>query len=109
MAAFDRQADGLRPAELRVGVDSLGALFEHYEESVVRRCLRLVTGYVRDYSAMGHYVLAEPFESDRVQSLITEFDAVVEVRAVDPMTHDHDAEERWHVAEYDLTTDWFAQ
>ncbi|WP_132060383.1 DUF7504 family protein [Halorussus amylolyticus] len=108
MAAFGRHAGGLRPAELRVGVDSLDALFEHYDESVVRRCLRVVTGYVDDYDAMGHYVLPKPFASDRARSLATEFDAVVEIRAVDPAKHDHDAEERWHAPDRGLTTDWMA-
>jgi hypothetical protein len=107
MAAFNRHAGGLHPAQLRVGVDSLGALFDHYDEGVVRRCLQVVTGYVGDHQAMGHYVLAEPRESERVQSLADTFDAVIEIRAVDSAKHDHDAEERWHVSSRDLTTDWF--
>jgi hypothetical protein len=107
MAAFNRHAGGLQSSQLRVGVDSLGALFEHYDEDVVHRCLQVVTGYVGDYRAMGHYVLVEPFESERVQHLAHTFDAVVELRAVDSATHDHDAEERWHVSSRDLTTEWF--
>ena len=106
IATFDRRAGGLDPAQLRVGVDSLGALFEHYDEGVVRRCLQVVTGYVGDYDAMGHYVLMEPYDSERVQSLADSFDAVVEVRPVDPEKHGHDAEERWHVSRRNLTTDW---
>lgn len=106
MAAFNSHAGGLRPCQLRVGVDSLGSLFEHYDEGVVRRCLQLVTGYVSDYSAMGHYVLTEPYESEQVQQFAGEFDAVIEIRPVDPARHDHDAEERWHVQSRDLTTEW---
>ncbi|NEU57135.1 hypothetical protein [Halorussus sp. MSC15.2] len=106
MATFNRHAGGLGPAQLRVGVDSLGALFEHYDRDVVRRCLEVVTGYVHDYDAMGHYVLTEPYGSDRVERLADEFDAVVEVRAVDSAKHDHHAEERWHVPSHDLMTDW---
>ncbi|MFC7080147.1 DUF7504 family protein [Halorussus caseinilyticus] len=106
MAAFNRHAGTLSPAQLRVGVDSLGALFEHYDENVVRRCLQVVTGYVRDYDAMGHYVLTEPYDSTRVERLAGEFDAVVEVRAVDSEKHNHHAEERWHVPSHDLTTNW---
>jgi hypothetical protein len=87
-------------------VDSLGSLFEHYDEEVVRRCLQVVTGYVRDYDAMGHYVLTEPYESEQVQRLVDEFDAVVELRPVDPTRGDHDAEERWHVPSRGLTTEW---
>ena len=106
MAAFDRRAGGLDPAQLRVGVDSLGALLEHYEEGVVERCLQVVTGYVSDYDAMGHYVLVESFEAERVQSLVDQFDAVVQLRAVDSARHDHHAEERWHVPTRGLETDW---
>ena len=106
MAAFNRHAGGLRPAQLRVGVDSLGALFEHYDADVVRRCLQVVRGYVADYDAMGHYVLTEPYDSERVDRLAADFDAVVEIRAVDNGSNDHHAEERWHVPDYDLLTDW---
>jgi hypothetical protein len=106
MAAFNRHAGGLRPAQLRVGVDSVGALLDHYDRGVVRRCLQVVTGYVEDYDAMGHYVLADPYGSERVDRLADEFDAVVEVRAVDSATRDHHAEERWHVPDRDLTTEW---
>ncbi|WP_435177714.1 DUF7504 family protein [Halorussus sp. AFM4] len=106
MAAFDCHAGGLDPGQLRVGVDSVGALVEHYDEDVVRRCLRVVTGYVSDYDAMGHYVLTEPYGSDRADRFADEFDAVVELRAVDAAGRDHGAEERWHVPSRDLTTDW---
>ncbi|NHN59078.1 MULTISPECIES: hypothetical protein [Halorussus] len=106
MAEFDCRAGGLDPGQLRVGVDSVGALVERYDEDVVRRCLRVVTGYVRDYDAMGHYVLTEPYGSDRADRLADEFDAVVEIRAVDAAGGDHHAEERWHVPSHDLTTDW---
>jgi hypothetical protein len=106
MAAFNRRAAGLDPAQLRVGVDSLGSLFGHYDDGVVRRCLQVVTGYVHDYDAMGHYVLTESYESEQVQRLADEFDAVVEVRPVDSERHDHDAEERWHVDSRDMTTPW---
>ena len=106
IAAFNEEAAGLKPAQLRVGVDSLDALFDHYDFDVVRQCLRVVTGYVGDYDAMGHYVLMRPREDDLVQRIASEFDAVVEIRAVDSAKRDHDAEERWHIPDRDLTTDW---
>lgn len=106
MATFNRRAGGLDPAQLRVGVDSLGSLFSHYDDGVVRRCLQVVTGYVHEYDAVGHYVLTEFYESEQVQRLADEFDAVVEIRPVDPERHDHDAEERWHVHSHDLTSPW---
>lgn len=108
MAAFDRRAGGLAPAELRVGLDSLDPLVDHYEAGVVRRCLRVVTGYVADHRGMGHYVLTRPYDSDRARSLAGEFDAVVEIRAVDAAGDGPAAEERWHVPDRELTTDWMA-
>lgn len=106
MATFDRDAGGLAPGELRLGLDSLDALLEHYDDGVVRRGIRVITGYVEDYDGMGHYVLPRPYESDRARLLAGEFDAIVEIRAVDPATHDHDVEERWHVPDRGVTTDW---
>lgn len=106
MAALDDRASGLAPAQLRVCVDSLDALIDHYDRDVVRRCLQVVTGYVDDYSGMGHYVLTDPYGSERVEALAGEFDAVVELRPVDHARGDRHAEERWHVSDRDLTTDW---
>jgi hypothetical protein len=106
MATFNRRSGGLDPAQLRVGVDSLGSLFSHYDDGVVRRCLQVVTGYVHDYDGVGHYVLTKPYENEQVQRLAEEFEAVVEIRPVDSERHDHDAEERWHVHSRDLTTPW---
>ncbi|WP_137286089.1 DUF7504 family protein [Halorussus salinisoli] len=104
---FDRRADGLRPAELRLGIDSLGSLFDHHGEDVVQRCLRMVGGYVRDHGAMAHYLLKDDYDSERVQALVGDVDAVIEIRSVNPDAHDaHDAQQRWHVPTRDLTTDW---
>jgi hypothetical protein len=95
-----------RPAELRVGLDSLGRLLDHYETGVVRRCLRTVGECVRENRGMAHYVLEESYDSDRVRTLAEDVDAVIEIRSVDSERHDHDAQQRWHVPNRDLTTDW---
>jgi hypothetical protein len=97
---------GLQPAELRVGIDSLGPLVEHYGEEVVRRCIGTVGGRVRRHDGMCHYVLAEDYDSQRVQAFRSEVDAFIELRAVDPIEHDHDAQQRWHVPQRDLVTEW---
>ncbi|WP_132058822.1 DUF7504 family protein [Halorussus amylolyticus] len=102
---FARGTD-LRPADLRVGVDSLKPLVDHYGEDVVRRCLRIVGGHVRDHDAMAHYVLPGAYESDRVQALVDEVDLVIEVRGVNPNEYDHGAQQRWRVPSRDLTMDW---
>jgi hypothetical protein len=99
-------ADDLRSGELRVGLDSLGCLLDHYETDVVRRCLRALGECVRENGGMAHYLLEEAYDGERVQALTEDVDAVIEIRSVDPGSHDHDAQQRRHVPNRDLTTDW---
>lgn len=101
----DRAPD-FRPAELRVGVDSLGTLLDYHGEDVVRRCLRVVGDCVREKNGMAHYVLEDSYDSERVQALAADVDAVIEIRSVNPATYDHDAQQRWHVPGRDVTMDW---
>ncbi|MFC7079082.1 DUF7504 family protein [Halorussus caseinilyticus] len=103
---FARRTDGFRPGELRIGIDSLGILFDHSGEDVVRRCLQTVGGRVYDHNAMAHYLLNDDYDSERVQALVDDVDAVIELRSVNPVNHDHDAEQRWRVPNRNLATDW---
>ncbi|MFC4549480.1 MULTISPECIES: DUF7504 family protein [Halorussus] len=98
---FDRRADGLLPAQLRVGVDSLSPLVERHGEAELRRFVGRVGERVRDCAGMAHFVLPEPYESDLVGRLAGEFDSVVELR-----TTDGGGEERWHVPDEGLTMPW---
>jgi hypothetical protein len=100
------EATELQPADLRVGVDSLGPLIEHHGREVVRRCLGMVGGYVRRHDGMAHYVLTEEYDSQRVRAFCSGVDAIIELRAVDPVEHDHDAQQRWHVPRRDIVTEW---
>ena len=93
-----------RPAEVRVAVDSLAPLLDHYDFDVVRRCLRAVGERVSEHAAMAHYVLPEPYDSERCRRLVDEFDAVVELRAA-PEGRD-EPEERWHLADAETPTPW---
>ena len=97
---------GLDPADLRVGVDSLTPLVEHHGESVVRRCLDMVGGHVRDNDGMAHYVLPSGYDTEHVQSLVPAVDAVIELRTTDPDEYDHGAQQRWHVPDRGLRTNW---
>ncbi|UPV76326.1 hypothetical protein M0R89_19375 (plasmid) [Halorussus limi] len=99
-------AESLNPADLRVGVDSLTPLVEYHGADVVRRCLDMVGGHVRDNDAMAHYVLPGGYRSERVQSVVPAADAVIELRTVDPDEYDHDVQQRWHVPDRDLATGW---
>ena len=98
--------DALDPAELRVGVDSLAPLVDFYGEDVVRRCLRIVGGYVRNHDAMAHYVLPKPYDSDLVRTLADDADAVVEVRLADATGDGRVGEQRWHVPNRELSVGW---
>ncbi|USZ69993.1 hypothetical protein NGM10_16450 (plasmid) [Halorussus salilacus] len=102
----ENRADRLRPADLRVCLDSLGPLIDHYGPDVVRRCIDAVGGHVRDRDAMAHYVLANAYDSDPVQALAPGVDAIIELRTVDPDEYGHDAQQRWHVPRRDITTEW---
>ncbi|WP_158055790.1 DUF7504 family protein [Halorussus halophilus] len=106
LADASDDADVIRPADVRVGVDSLDPLVGHYGIDVVRNCLRTVGRHVHDHDAMAHYALRKPHESDATKALAEEMDAVIELRAVDPDKHDHDAEERWHISSEDLQMQW---
>ncbi|WP_435181604.1 DUF7504 family protein [Halorussus sp. AFM4] len=99
-------AEHLSPADLRVGVDSLAPLLDHYGVEVVRRCLEAVGERVRDHRAMAHYVLPAARDADPVRALAEPTDAVIELRAVDAADRDHDAQQRWHVPTRDITTEW---
>lgn len=100
IAAIERAADGLDPAQLRVCLDSLRPLLADYDTPEVGAFLEDVTDRVEAVGGMAHYVL--PFERDHsaVAELAPQFDATIEYRAVE------DGQERWHFPETDFTTEW---
>lgn len=101
---YETAARGLDPAQLRVAVDTLGPLFDQHDPDAVADWLDSVHRLVVEHDGMAHFLLAEPYSSERVTRLEPEFDAVVEVR-----THNdpgHVGKERWHVPELDVTTGW---
>ncbi|WP_458206581.1 DUF7504 family protein [Haladaptatus sp. NG-SE-30] len=99
---FDEWADGLDPAELRLSFDSLIKPLEQCDRQEVEQTLRIVTALVRGVSGMAHYHLPLPDDDDLVQELSPLFDARVEVRQGDGLV----PKQRWHVPEYDQTTNW---
>lgn len=98
--AFEERDDGLEPAQLRICVDSVDAMLAGHTERAVFRFLHLLAGVTRRYGAMCHVHLPVDVDSHAVALLQPTCDAVVEVRAAD--TH----QQRWHVPDADLTTDW---
>lgn len=98
--ALDDQADGLEPAELRVCLDSVDALLATHDEEAVFRFLHLLSGVARRYRAMCHVHLPADVDTRAVALLEPTADAVVEVRNAG--SH----QQRWHVPDAELTTDW---
>lgn len=93
--------DALAPAELRLCFDSLTPLLEEHDESTVFRFLHALTSEVRAVNGMGHYHLPVAFDNRMVRTLRPLFDAVVEVRSQGDRS-----QQRWHLSETDITTDW---
>jgi len=104
--AVAADATRLKPADLRVGIDSLAPLLDHYDADVVAQCLDAVGERVDAHDAMAHYLLPRAYDDDAVQRFVPHVDAVVELRAVDPEAYGHDVQQRWHVPRRDVETEW---
>ncbi|WP_224447934.1 DUF7504 family protein [Haloprofundus salilacus] len=100
IASLD-DGSGFGPAELRLSVDSIGALLETYDAHRIREFLQRVCDTVEDSNGMGHYHLPLSDDSRRVQQLESVFDARIELRQREPFG----PEQRWHVPGYG-TTGW---
>ena len=98
---FERDADGLDPAALRVCVDSVDELLEGRREENVFRLLHVLTTRVRRANGMGHYHFAVDRDHEAVRLFEPLFDAVVEVR-----TGDDEPKHRWYLRDSDTTSDW---
>lgn len=99
--SFEAESDGLEPAELRVGVDSLVPLLEAYDTERVFKFLHLTNGWVRDSDGMVHYHLPMDRDSDVVTVLAPLFDIIIELRDRDGV-----AQERWSIDDGDLRSGW---
>ncbi|RBI64080.1 hypothetical protein DMJ13_06185 [halophilic archaeon] len=98
---FEERADGLDPARLRVGVDSLSPLVQR-DLAATKRHLRTLTATVRGVDGMAHYHLRVPDDEDVVAALTPLFDVRIELRK----RPGRNPEQRWHVPELDATTMW---
>lgn len=103
IAEFDREAHGLDPAEFRLCFDSLRPLFLAHDEEQVFAFLHVVTEHVKDVQGMAHYHLPLNREAETVKTIEPLFDAVVEVRIQDSYP-----QQRWHLREEGVTTDWLS-
>ncbi|WP_115863040.1 DUF7504 family protein [Halorussus litoreus] len=98
---YDENADGLDPAELRVGVDSLFPLLEEDREAT-QRALRTLGATVRGVQGMAHYHLRVSEDDEIVDELMPLFDARIELRKRPRRT----PEQRWYAPEFDAKTPW---
>ncbi|WP_135852935.1 DUF7504 family protein [Halorussus salinus] len=98
---YAEETDGLDPAELRVGVDSLFPLVRE-DRATTERVLRTLCATVRGVQGMAHYHLRVPDDDDLVTELGDLFDARVELRK----RPRRNPEQRWHALDIDAVTPW---
>jgi hypothetical protein len=98
---FDRAANGLESAELRMAFDCLPALLTEYDEETVFRFLHLLTYHVRQVSGMSHFWLPRDPTNDVTQTLAPLFDAIIELRIDGGVL-----KQRWNFRDMDLVSDW---
>jgi len=91
----------LDPGELRLCLDSVRPLLQQHRSETVFRLLHMVTSRVRQSTGMGHFHLRLDHENDYVRLLEPLFDAIVEVRVTDGSV-----EQRWHLRDSEVTSDW---
>ena len=91
----------LEPAQLRVGVDSLGPLLERYPTSTVSEFVTGVTSSVREADGMGHFHVAMSDERARELPFASAFDARIELRQIQARP----VAQRIHLPEYGAS-DW---
>jgi len=91
-------ADGYVAGQLRVCVDAADALLSRHEDARVFQLIHALGGRMRETGGMCHVHLPVAYDDEHVQLLAPLFDAIVEVR--------HGTEQRWHLHDPDLTTDW---
>lgn len=98
---YEKQASGLDPAELRVGIDSLFPLVQE-DLSTTEHTLRTLGATVRGVQGMAHYHLRVHDDDEIVDELMPLFDARVELRKLSR----RNPEQRWHAPEIDAKTMW---
>ncbi len=99
--AFESDANGLEPAELRVGIDTLLPLLEEYGRQQLFKFLHLTNGRTRDANGMAHYHLPVERDARIVPVLSPLFDVVVELRE-----RNGDYQERWVVDDGAHSSGW---
>ncbi|ELY46616.1 DUF7504 family protein [Natronorubrum sulfidifaciens] len=98
---FELESNGLAPAELRVGVESLVPLLDEYGTERVFKFLHLTNGRVRTADGMVHYHLPMDRDSDTASVLAPLFDIIIELREQHGVP-----QERWSIDDGELHSGW---
>jgi hypothetical protein len=93
--------DAADPGDLRVCFDSITSLVRDNDSEDVFRTLHLVTTRVRQVKGLGHFHLRIDRDEDYVRLLEPVFDAVVELREAES-----GPEQRWHLRDSEVVSDW---
>ncbi|OVE83797.1 DUF7504 family protein [Natronolimnobius baerhuensis] len=101
---FDTDADGLEPAELRVGIDSLLPLLEASDRETVFTFLHLITGRTTAADGMFHCHLPVEHDATIVSVLSSLFDVVLEVQ-----DRADGYEERWSLTDEGRKSGWISR
>ncbi|WP_416839456.1 hypothetical protein [Haloferax sp. DFSO52] len=99
---YNRLANELAPAELRVAFDALPALLSNYDTEEVFRFLHVMTSHVRARNGMIHVWSPGDKHAEINRMLAPLFDAVVELDV-----DGKQAIQRWHLQEIDVSSGWF--
>jgi hypothetical protein len=99
--SVDEDIGGLEPAELRLCFDSITSLYREHQSENVFRLLHLVTSRVRQVNGMGHFHLRLEKDSEHVRLLEPMFNAIIEMRV-----EDGSPQQRWHLRDQEVTSDW---
>lgn len=99
--AFDADADGLAPSQLRVCVGPLATLLQEHDTERVFRLVHVVSSRIEGARGMGHYHLPVNHDHDAVRLLEPVFDATVGLR-----DRRDGFEQRWHLHDAGVRTDW---
>jgi hypothetical protein len=101
--SIDREADGLDPAELRVCLDSLRTIVDGHDPEAVEEFLDGVLTAVRDVDGMCHVHFPVERDGEAAERFADLFDATIEVQR--PAGAER-VEQRWHLHDPALSTDW---
>jgi hypothetical protein len=101
--SMDAEADGLEPAELRVCLDSLRTIVDGHDQSEVERFLDGVLDAVRNVDGMCHVHFPVEHDGEAAARFADLFDGTIEVQL--PAAGGR-VEQRWHLHDPEVETDW---